>query len=132
MKLKGSATIEMAFVMPVILLAFTAVVYIGFFFHDKNVLQALVYEGLVIGSSSYRMEAEVDTEVVETFIREKAELRMIYFSLSELEVEVEAEEILVKAIGINGKLELNIERKLALTEPETMVRSTEILTQWLE
>lgn len=127
MKLRGSATIEMAYIVPVILLAITAAVYLGFFFHDKSVLQGLVYEGAMIGSSGYRMDGEVEVTTIETFIKEKAEVKLLYFPAPEVEVEVSEGVIQIEAVTESKGMEIVVSKMLVITEPEEQIRGKLIL-----
>lgn len=60
MKQKGSYTIEAALLMGVILSVLVAVIYIGFWYHDKSFLQSAAYEvtcvaGLQAENDSWNM-----------------------------------------------------------------------------
>lgn len=50
MKKKGSYTVEAAFLMGIILSVLVGVVYIGFWYHDKNFLQSAAYEAACVAS----------------------------------------------------------------------------------
>lgn len=46
--LKGSMTVEMSFLMPIILLLLMNSILAAFYFHDKNILAGAAYETAVI------------------------------------------------------------------------------------
>lgn len=50
MKKKGSYTVEAALLMGIILSVLVGVVYIGFWYHDKNFLQSAAYEAACVAS----------------------------------------------------------------------------------
>lgn len=49
-KVRGSATVEMAYMMPVIFLAFVSAIYMVFYLHDKNIVIGAAYETAIVGA----------------------------------------------------------------------------------
>lgn len=54
-KVRGSATVELTYMMPIIFLAFITTIYIIFYFHDKNILIGAAYETAVVGGAESAM-----------------------------------------------------------------------------
>ena len=54
MKLKGSMTVEMSFLMPMIMFLIMGCILTVFYYHDKNVLSGAAYETAVAGSTRMR------------------------------------------------------------------------------
>ena len=52
--LKGSFTVEMAFLMPMILFLIMGCIRISFYYHDKNIIAGAAYETAVTGSTKVR------------------------------------------------------------------------------
>ena len=57
--LKGSMTVELSFLMPIILLLIMSSILAAFYFHDKNVLAGAAYETAVVGSTKIREKDKV-------------------------------------------------------------------------
>ena len=55
---KGSYTVEASFLMVIIIILLTAVIYLGFYLHDRAYLQNAAYETALIGSLNQK---EADT-----------------------------------------------------------------------
>ena len=49
---KGSTTVEMAYVMPLIFLVFLIIVRTTFYYHDKSILDGMAYEAVTTGNGS--------------------------------------------------------------------------------
>ncbi len=78
--MNGSTTIEMAYIMPVILLIFSVTVYSTFYLYDKNILYGLAYEAAVIGSNQYNTKEGIHEKEIEDFILQKSRNELILFS----------------------------------------------------
>ena len=52
--LKGSFTVEMAFLIPMILFLIMGCIRISFYYHDKNIIAGAAYETAVTGSTKVR------------------------------------------------------------------------------
>lgn len=116
---KGSATIEMAYIMPVFLLVFTAAVYMTFYYHDKNILQGTAYETAVIIAQKNRMEEEVDGEQC---FRERLGKKLIFFSAPTVSCQETKDNIIVTARVKRRRMGIAIEQKAAVTQPEKYIR----------
>ena len=55
--LKGSFTVEMAFLIPMILFLIMGCIRISFYYHDKNIIAGAAYETAVTGSTKVREKA---------------------------------------------------------------------------
>ena len=55
--LKGSFTVEMAFLIPMILFLIMGCIRISFYYHDKNIIAGAAYETAVTGSTKVRDKA---------------------------------------------------------------------------
>jgi len=59
-KLKGSTVIEMAYLMPVVLLCWMAIIFALFYYHDKNIIGGAAYETAIVGSEEWRWQKEIE------------------------------------------------------------------------
>lgn len=132
MRLKGSATIEVAYMMPIMILIITVTVYLGFFFHDKIILQGVIYEGVVIGYTTYRTEGDVSVEDIEDFIAEKSTQRFVYFPEPEVTIEVTDTAVIVEGVTQRNQMTITVSKEMQLWEPESEIRESLILQEVLE
>ena len=51
---KGSTTVEMAYVMPLIFLVFLIIVRTTFYYHDKSILDGMAYEAVTTAVQTAR------------------------------------------------------------------------------
>lgn len=121
-RLKGSATVEALYIVPVIFLVFMVAVYLSFFFHDKNVLQGLVYEATLIGSSQYHSDGQIDEEEIREFIEEKSKEKLLFFPIPQVEIAFSSDEIWVYAMSSKGSMEIDVEKEFPLVSPEMVIR----------
>ena len=58
MKLRGSLTIELAYVFPLILLVFGVLLHVLFYYHDKNILLGAAHETAAYGAGLEEVQEE--------------------------------------------------------------------------
>ncbi|MFI3172035.1 MAG: TadE/TadG family type IV pilus assembly protein [Eubacteriales bacterium] len=131
-RLKASATIEMAYIVPLIFLVFLVVTHLGFFFHDKNTLQSIVYEAVMIGQSQYRNEGAIDSEVLQEFLENQSEQKLLYFQQLNIEIKSENEEVAVEVETERNGMNIQITKAFALTEPENVIRKAALVESVVE
>ena len=101
--LKGSFTVEMAFLMPMILFLIMGCIRISFYYHDKNIIAGAAYETAVTGST-------------------KVGRKCILFSRIRVQSSVGKDEIKVQAAARRKKMAISVESRAAVTEPEKYIR----------
>lgn len=122
-KVKGSATIEMAYIMPVVFLVFIAFLYILFYLHDKNIIHGAGYETLIVGCQKLRWEEEDVEEQMEKVFQSRMEGKLIFFSRVHVEVVREKEILIVKAEAKRKRMGIRMEQKRNIVSPETSIRN---------
>ncbi len=127
LQLKGTATIEMLYIIPVILLVFIVAVYISFFFHDKNVLQSLAYETAVIGSSQYRDSDGIQEGELYNFFLENSSRKLLFFPEPAIDITIMGDEIIVTAVTSKNHMDIVVEKTFPLEIIETKIRKEIIL-----
>lgn len=120
--LSGSMTVEMSFLMPIILLLLMTSILSVFYFHDKNVLSAAAYETAVAGSVKARKPGGADVGELHALYAERSQGKCILFSASEAEIEVGEEQIEVRAGASKGRFGISIVKRAPVTEPENYIR----------
>ena len=121
-ELKGSFTIEMSLLVPVILFIFMELVLSVFYFHDKNVLNGAAYETVVVGSSKVRTRAGISEEELEAFLRDRIRGKCILLTSCQTQVSIQKEEVQVNIRARKNGYGVSIEKKAAVTEPEKKIR----------
>ena len=75
LRLKGSAVIEMSYIIPLFLGLFVLIVHAVFYYHDKAVLNAAAAETAVLGAQTVRREG-TDYDLG-GFFRERSDGKLI-------------------------------------------------------
>ena len=120
--LNASFTIEMSFLIPLILFVFMEIVLCMFYFHDKNVLNSAAYEAAVVGSSKSRTKEGISEEELNAFLKERIRGKCILFSSCQMSTSIQEEEVLVEIHARKSGYTIAIEKKAKLTEPEERIR----------
>lgn len=121
-KVKGSATVELAYMMPIIFLAFITTIYIIFYFHDKNILIGAAYETAVVGAQKVRWDEEDVKGEMEKLFQERVRGKFIFFSRASVEIEISKEMVNVEARASKRKMRMSTRQKATITEPEQYIR----------
>ena len=120
--LNASFTIEMSFLIPIILFIFMEIVLCVFYFHDKNILNSAAYEAAVVGSSKQRMKEGISEEELNTFLKERIKGKCILFSSCQMSVSIQEEEVIVQVRARKNGYTVSIEKRAKVTEPEKRIR----------
>ena len=104
---KGSTTVEMAYVMPLIFLVFLIIVRTTFYYHDKSILDGMAYEAVTTAVQTARNPSE--RADVETFCRERIR-ELIHFSMPEVSVNVTDDEAETTISATRGKMCIRVTR----------------------
>jgi len=113
-------TIEMAFLMPVILLVIMGSIFGIFYFHDKNILTGAAYETAVVGSTKAR-EGISETEL-EEMVLERVGDKCISLTGISVSVTADDKEIQVSGIGTGKEMTVKVFKSMPVTEPEKIIR----------
>lgn len=129
---KASAIVEMAYLMPVVLLAFMLIIFSLFYYHDKVILVGAAYESAVVGSESYSFSGEVKTEQISNYFQNRIRRKMLFFSTASVEVKVEKDEIMIQAETRKRGMRIQVVQKAALLCPEKEIRKIKRIKDGLE
>lgn len=113
---------EMAFLMPVILLIIMSSIWGAFYYHDKNIIASAAYETVVAGSNKAREGEGARQSELEQLFQERTKGKCIFFSGAEAAVVVEEKEITVTARAGKRKMSITVEKKMPVTDPEKKIR----------
>lgn len=120
--LKGSFTVEMSLLMPVILFLIMGCILAVFYYHDKNILSGAAYETAVVGSTLSREKNGIEEGRLEELYRERISGKCILFGNIRVNVNVEDDMIEVLVNARHKKMKLHIIEKAVLTQPEKYIR----------
>lgn len=120
---RGSMTVEMSFLMPMILLMIMSGILASFYFHDKNIIAGAAYETAVVGSTKMREEKGVTTAELQALYQERIGGKCILFPESKARISLAEEEISVEAEGKRGRFGVSVSKKAAVTKPEEHIRN---------
>lgn len=118
---KGSATVEMSYIMPLLLLLFLFITYTVFYYHDKLILNGAAAETAVLGAQLERKKEAADYDLEEIF-EERIKGKLIYMTDVDVSVQRDEDEITVSAAAQKSVMRLNICQKAAIVKPEEKIR----------
>ena len=118
--LKGSAVIEMSYIIPLFLGLFVLIMHTVFYFHDKAILNGAASETAVLGAQA---ERRAGTEYdLEEFFRERTGDKLIYMTEVTVEVRETGKEITVSAEAYKNFMGIEVSQKALIVKPEENIR----------
>ena len=119
-ELKGSAVVEMSYIIPMILFLFVMIIHAVFYYHDKAVLNGAAGETAVLGAQTARRKGtEYD---LEEFFHNRTEGKLIYMTDIDISVSETDEEVTVTADAQRSFMKLKISQKALIVKPEKNIR----------
>lgn len=119
-ELKGSAVLEMSYIIPMILFLFVMIIHAVFYYHDKAVLNGAAGETAVLGAQTARRKGtEYD---LEEFFHNRTEGKLIYMTDPDVSVEEDEESVTVKASAARSFMRLSIYQIALIVKPEEKIR----------
>ena len=115
---KGSFTIEASVIVPTILMMFVVLVYLLFYFHDKNVLTGAAYETAAVGAE----RKNYDERELQEFFRSRISGKLLLFSNVEEEIQIEKSQITVRCTARKKRMRVTVKMSANRTEPEKFIR----------
>lgn len=129
---KASTVVEMAYLMPVVLLCWMFVIFALFYYHDKSVMAGVAYEAAVVGAELWTEEDENRSVITEDYFRKRIDGKLLFYRTVEVRVQIEQKEVQVEASAVKYRMILYVEERVAITEPEKKVRDMAILKETVE
>lgn len=121
-KLQGSMTVEMSFLMPMIMFLIMGCILAVFYYHDKNILSGAAYETAVVGSTKARAKDGIKEGELEMLFYQRAKDKCIIFSYPQVLVKTEKEKIEVTVNATKKYMKVSIIKRAAITDPEKKIR----------
>ena len=123
MKMRGSVTVEMSFLVPIIFSVIVVVIQILFYFHDKIVLEGVVYETVTVCSG----KDEITEEDVKAYFSEALGNRLFMFRSVESEVTLEEKEIRMSCGSWRSNMALQVSASMKRTHPVSVIRAARLV-----
>lgn len=120
--LKGVITVELSYLIPIILAIFLAVIYTTFYYHDKNILIGAASETAVTGAQMERKPGKDGETDLAGFYQERIQGKLIFFSGAEASVSTSKKWVEVSAYADRGGMQLHVVQRAALQKPEAAIR----------
>lgn len=118
-QIQGSVTIEAAVIVPLILLLFVIALHTLFYYHDKNILEAVAHETMALGSH----EKALRDEELEEYFQSRIQGRLLLFRTIESKIENKEREVALICSGQKGQMSIRLERVMAISKPERYIRN---------
>lgn len=121
-KLKGSITVEMAYILPSVILIFVLVLYTVFYYHDKNILSGAAAETVVLGTQAARQKGGQEVSL-QSFYQERVSKKLILLKVTDIDVSEGKKEIAVTAYAGKGWMRVSVMQKSKIPRPEEKIRN---------
>lgn len=118
---KASMTVEASYIVPVILMMFLMIVYLVFYFHDKDVLTGAAYEVAVVGAQNVRQDPSYDVQDLAALYWERIRGKCILFSDVAAEAEQDDHQIIVEVTAARGKMRIQTRATAHISQPEQAI-----------
>lgn len=122
LQLKASVTVEMSYILPVLLLIFLFTVYAIFYYHDKNILIGAACETAVVGSQEQRWHSESKSDL-EAVYRERVAGKLILMKLTKVTATREKEEVVINIGAEKSWMKVSVVQRASVPHPETKIRN---------
>lgn len=118
----GSITVEMSFLMPMILFLILSCILAVFYYHDKNIISGAAYETAVVGSTKAREREGVTAEELQELFEQRLQGKCILFPGVRAKIGVGEKEIKVEVRASWNRIQMATVKYASVTEPETYIR----------
>lgn len=130
--LNGVITIEMSYVLPIILFVFVFVVHTISYYHDKNILIGAAGETVILGSQFERKPDESGQIDLAGFYQERIRGKLIWFSGAQADISVSEKRVEINVSAVRGSMKIQITQSAAVVKPEKKIRQKRILESLVE
>lgn len=129
---KASTVIEMAYLMPVVLLLWALVIYGTLLFHDKAVISAAAYETVVVGREAAHENEKYSEEMLGRYFQERVSGKMLFFKTISANVNMTEDRIQIYVSAENKGMHIKIEQSAVISTPEENLRKQIIIKEKIE
>lgn len=123
---KGVITVELSYIIPIILSVFMVIIYTVFYFHDKNILIGAAAETAVLGTQLERKPDESGQTDLTGFCRQRIAGKLILFGDASVDVEVTDKLVTVSAAANYRRISVSVRQQAPVLKPEKKIRIKEV------
>ncbi len=116
-RFRGSFTIEASVIVPVILMIFSLILTMLFYFHDKNVVAAISHETLVMGCG----KEQISAEELEQYLQRRVQRKLLLFGKVNVDAKVNDEEAAIVCSAKKKGMYMRVELHMRRTDPEQYI-----------
>lgn len=128
----ASTIVEMAYLMPVVLLTWMLVIFALFYYHDKTLAIGAAYETVAVSSEWYKESDEVDIETVSKYFQNRIRGKLLFFSYMSADVQLESNWLTLDVSARRRGMRMNVVQKVEIRNPEKEIRRIQIIKDGLE
>lgn len=122
-QVKGVVTVEMSFIVPLVMAVIVATIYVTFYMHDKCILNGIAYETAMLGTQKMRTPKGVQEQELKTYMQEKIGQKLILLTTTEMKISIEEEQVQVSIKAQKGKMSVHIKQQATNVRPEMYIRN---------
>lgn len=130
--LSGVITVEMSYLMPIILMVFLMTIYSVFYYHDKNILLGAASETAILGTQMERKPDEKGKTDLEAFFQERIHGKLVLFSGAQVSVSISSDQVNVSVSAQKGHMKIKAVQKAYVVVPEKKIRQKKIIEKLAE
>ncbi len=116
-RVRGSFTIEASVIVPVILMIFSLIITMLFYFHDKNVVAAISHETLVMGCG----KEQISAEELEQYLQRRVRGKLLLFGKVDVDARVDDEEATIVCSAKKKSMSMRAELHMRRIDPEQYI-----------
>lgn len=125
----GVITIELSYLIPLILFLFVSIMYTVFYYHDKNILIGAASETAVLGAQLKRKPDENDLVDLSDFCQERIQGKLIFFAGAQADISLSDKGIEITVYASRGRMKIQTTQKAPVVKPEKKIRQKRILEE---
>lgn len=129
--LSGAITVELSYLIPIIMMVFLMTIYSVFYYHDKNILLGAASETAILGVQMERKPDEKGKDL-EAFFQERIYGKLILFSGAQVNVSISSDQMNVSVSAQKGKMKIKAVQKASVVIPERKIRQKKIIEKLAE
>lgn len=130
--LNGAITVELSYLIPIIMMVFLMTIYSVFYYHDKNILLGAASETAILGAQMERKPDEKGKTDLDAFFQERIYGKLILFSGAQVNVSISSDRVNVSVSAQKGQMKIKAVQKASVVVPEKKIRQKKIIKKLAE
>lgn len=130
--LSGAITVELSYLIPIIMMIFLMTIYSVFYYHDKNILLGAASETAILGAQMERKPDEKGKIDLDAFFQERIYGKLILFSRAQVNVSISSDRVNVSVSAQKGQMKIKAVQEASVVVPEKKIRQKKIIEKLAE